>query len=192
MPLRVVLFIALGVGCSSSTTRVARLGEGHLAFGPDTFVVPRPVGFVNDFAEVMDSGHETAALAVINEVKAKSKGEIAVVTVTSLHGLYAAEAARRIGNTWGVGHAGALDDPASRTGVVILLAPFESEYRLELAEGASRFISDEEADAILAEAMVPALDQYAYGEALYQTVLAVGLRFAKRFGFSLTAAQAPP
>jgi uncharacterized membrane protein YgcG len=59
-----------------------------------------------------------------------------------------------------------------------------------LGEGASRFISDEEAGNILAESMAPSFQQHAYGQALYETVVAVGLRFAKRFKFALTAAEA--
>jgi uncharacterized protein len=194
MSLRVVgvlLAGALAVACSYSPTRAGSLNEGRLDFGPDTFVVPQPVGFINDFAGVMDSSYRAASLAVINEVKAKSKGEIAVITLRSLHGLPASDVARRIGNTWGVGYAGPPDDPATRTGVVILLAPIEGDYRLELAEGASRFISNDEAGRILADSMVPPFKQGAYGRALYQTVVAVGLRFAERFGFSLTTPQAP-
>jgi TLP18.3/Psb32/MOLO-1 phosphatase superfamily protein len=184
------LIIAFLAGCSHPSTRAVPLSEGRLDFGPDTLIVPQPLGFINDFAEVMEPRYETAALAVINEVKARSEGEIVVVTLTSLHGLPAPDVARRIGNAWGVGYAGSPDDPATRTGVVILLAPNEGEYRLELGDGASRFISDEEAGNILAESMAPPLRDHAYGQGLYQTVVAVGLRFAKRFKFALTAAEA--
>jgi uncharacterized protein len=185
-----LLTVALGTACSHSLASGRPVSEGRIEFGPDTLVIPQPVGFVNDFADVVDPQYERAAVAVINEVKAKSKGEIAVVTLTSLRGLPADDVARRIGNEWRVGYAGAPGDPASRTGVVILLAPFDGEYRLELAEGASRFISDAEAGKILDQAMAPPLRQLAYGQAIYQTVVAVGQRFAERFGFTLSTAEA--
>ena len=185
-----------------STTRCALLAIAAVlaAFGcshpavsdeprTDSFVVPPPSGFINDFADVLDASDEDATLAVIHEVKAKSKGEIVVVILRSLHGLSATDAARRIGNSWGVGYAGPSADPATRTGVVVLLAPFDGQYGLELGEGAARFISDKEASRILAEHMAPSLQTRAYGKAIYRTVVAVAQRFAKRFDFSLTSAQ---
>lgn len=151
----------------------------------DSFTIPQPVGLVNDFAGLLTAAEESRLHAVLQEVRAKSKGEIAVVTVSSLDGLSAAEVARRIGNRWGVGYTDDRSDPADQTGVVLLVAPREREYRLELASGVARFIPDAEAAAILDEHMVPALRRSAYGDAILDTVRAVAERFAKHFGFAL-------
>jgi uncharacterized protein len=149
-------------------------------------VVPAPAGFVNDFAHVLTPADSTALLRVIMEVRAKCRAEIAVVTLPSLKGASAAEVARRIGVTWGVGPNVPPTDPAYRAGVVLLLAPADRAYRLELADGA-RFITDAEAGRLLDEHMRPALKRLEYGRAMRQTLQAVAQRFATHFGFELSA-----
>ena len=48
--------------------------------------VPPPRGFVNDFAGVLDSASIHHMEAVISEVREKTKGEIAVVTLRDIDG----------------------------------------------------------------------------------------------------------
>ena len=48
--------------------------------------IPTPVGYVNDFAGVIDDASRQALLAVIDEVRQKSGGEIVVVTLKDLGG----------------------------------------------------------------------------------------------------------
>src|SRR5436309_2720733 len=57
--------------------------------------VPPPRGFVNDFAGVLDSASIRHVEAVIQEVREKTGGEIAVVTLSDLED--------RAGGGWGVG-----------------------------------------------------------------------------------------
>src|SRR2546427_12989862 len=46
--------------------------------------LPPPRGYVNDFAGVLDSASVAHMEAVITEVSAKKRGEIAVVTISAL------------------------------------------------------------------------------------------------------------
>jgi len=48
--------------------------------------LPEPVGYVNDFAGVISPEQRARIEAVIAEVRAKSGGEIVVVTLRSLEG----------------------------------------------------------------------------------------------------------
>jgi uncharacterized protein len=125
---------------------------------------------------------------IAHEVRAKSKGEIVVVTLQSLKGRPIEEWGPRIGNAWGVGFAGAPDDPRTNTGVVILVAPRERQSRVELAHGANAFISDERAGRIMDEQMMPALKKGDFGTGLLRGVNAFALEFARRFGFALQGA----
>ena len=68
--------------------------------------IPAPVGFVNDFAGVIDTGAAQRMTAVIQEVRSKSGGEIAVVTLPDLGGRAPSDVARDIGREWGVGAVG--------------------------------------------------------------------------------------
>src|SRR5438105_8444330 len=85
--------------------------------------VPPPRGYVNDFAGVLDAASVAHMEAVIAELREKTRGEIAVVTLRDLGDRAASDAAVQIGRQWGVGARGAAGDPAKNLGVVILLVP---------------------------------------------------------------------
>ncbi|HEX6909857.1 MAG TPA: TPM domain-containing protein, partial [Longimicrobium sp.] len=84
--------------------------------------IPRPVGYVNDFANVIPAGDEAAIQAVVDQVRARSGGEIVVVTLPSLEGEVASEVALRIGREWQVGKRGQPGDPARDAGAVVLVS----------------------------------------------------------------------
>ena len=88
--------------------------------------IPDPVGYVNDFADVIDAGEEAEIQRVIDEVRAKSGGEIVVVTLPSLEGRSRTMVAHEIGERWGVGKAGDPGAPARLTGTLILVIPKET------------------------------------------------------------------
>src|SRR2546422_7445781 len=85
--------------------------------------VPPPRGYVNDFAAVLDQASVAHMTAVITELRAKTRGEIAVVTLADIGGRTASDVALQIGRQWGVGARGAAGDPAKNLGVVVLLVP---------------------------------------------------------------------
>jgi len=64
--------------------------------------------------------------AVIAEVRAKSRGEIVVVTLPDLGDRAASDVALQIGRQWGVGAKGAAGDPTKNLGVVVLLVPLKT------------------------------------------------------------------
>jgi len=43
--------------------------------------IPEPVGFINDFAEVLSAVDEARTLHLIDEVRGKSGGEMVIVTM---------------------------------------------------------------------------------------------------------------
>src|SRR3954465_7785593 len=85
--------------------------------------IPQPVGYVNDFAHVIDAATASRIEGVIADVKAKSGGEIVVVTLPDLKGRDVTDVARTIGRDWKVGAAGKVGDKARNAGLVILLVP---------------------------------------------------------------------
>jgi uncharacterized protein len=150
--------------------------------------LPKPVGLVNDFANVLPAVCIARIERIAQEVKAKSKGEIAVVTLPSLAGRPVEEWGLRIGRAWGVRFAGAPDDPRTNTGVIVLVAPTERSSRVELGYGAEAFISDSLAGRILDEQMIPSFDRGDFGIGLLRGVNALALEFARRFDFVLEGA----
>jgi len=110
--------------------------------------IPQPVGFVNDFAGVIDAQDERAMIDLIEEVRQKSRGEIVVVTLADLGGRPPIEVARDIGRTWRVGAMGGAGDQARNTGIVLLLRPGarpgdgQSELAIGTGLGTEGFIPD--------------------------------------------------
>ena len=185
--LLVIVGLAGGVSASCAGRRQAPPppAVGVLATDTAPLAIPAPTGFVNDFAHVLAPADVAALDTLVREVRAKCHGEIAVVTLPSLQGRQIRDVATHIGNAWGVGYRGAPTDPATNTGVVILLAPNDRRVWIGTAEGSRKFIPDGEAAAI-SKLMTPDFEKGAYGAGLRKGVRLVAQAFASRFHFTLT------
>ena len=86
----------------------------------------RPQGYVNDFAHVLAPDSKNAIEALCQEVDHKAQAQIAVVTVRSLEGRSIEDYSIDLATRWGIG-------PKQKDrGVMILLAPNEHRYRIEV------------------------------------------------------------
>ena len=95
----------------------------HLLLVLAQIAIPAPRGYVNDFAGVLDPAAVRRMEALITEVRDKTRGEIAVVTLPDIGDRAPADVAVQIGRQWGVGAKGEAGDPAKNLGVVALLVP---------------------------------------------------------------------
>src|SRR5436189_138793 len=159
--------------------------------------LPPPRGYVNDFAGVLDSASLAHMEAVITEVRAKTRGEIAVVTLSDIADRPAADVALEIGRRWGVGAKGEAGDPAKNLGVVVLLVPLKNhrpgtgQVFIATGRGAEGFLTDAQAGRIR-DAMVPYLAREDYGAGLTLGVQLIAQAFAREFGFTRTGEPPPP
>lgn len=159
--------------------------------------IPPPTGLVNDFANVLDAATIERMNRIAEDVRAKSGGEMAIVTLPDLAGREAADVALRIGREWKVGRVGSPGDRSRNAGAVILLVPKEtnSDNRgrcfVLTGQGTEGFITDATAASICREA-TPAFMQRDYATGLELVTLRVAERFATEFGFSLDTGLAPP
>src|SRR5437763_971655 len=80
--------------------------------------VPPPRGYVNDFAGVLDAASVAHMEAVIAEVRDKTRGELAVVTLPDIDDRPAADVALEVGRRWGVGARGGAEGGAGAAGAV--------------------------------------------------------------------------
>src|SRR5881275_3045058 len=131
--------------------------------------LPAPRGYVNDFAGVLDSASVAHMEAVITEVRAKTRGEIAVVTLSDIADRPAADVALEIGRRWGVGATG--------------------QIFIATGRGAEGFLTDARVGRIR-DAMTPYLAREEYGAGLAYGVDLIAQAFAQEFGVTLDAA--PP
>lgn len=156
--------------------------------------VPPPRGFVNDFASVLDSTAIQHMSAVIMELREKTGGEIAVVTLPDLGGRPASDVAVQIGRQWGVGAKGAAGDPRKNLGVVVLLVPRKNhqpgtgDVFIATGRGAEGFLTDARTGRIR-DAMLPALAAQDYGGGLALGVDLIAQAFAQEFRVTLSSPQ---
>ncbi|MDP3719284.1 MAG: TPM domain-containing protein [Acidobacteriota bacterium] len=121
--------------------------------------LPKPDGYVNDFAGVLDAATRARLEQRLKEVEAASSSEVAVATVTSLEGMSVEEYATRLFKEWGVGQEKA------DNGVLILVAPNDREMRIEVGYGLEGVLPDGLAGEIRDEQFLPRFrdDDYAGG-----------------------------
>lgn len=117
-----------------------------------------PVNYVTDLAGVLDAATEARINAVAGDVERKTGAQMAVVTVNSIEGRPIEDYAVDLYKHLGVGHK---DD----RGVLLLLAPSERKYRIEVGYGLEPVINDARAGDIGRE-MVPYLRQNDYNGAI--------------------------
>src|SRR5947199_6753568 len=157
--------------------------------------VPPPRGYVNDFAGVLDAASVTHMDAVIAEVRDKTRGEIAVVTLADIDDRPAADVALQIGRQWGVGAKGEAGDPAKNLGVVVLLVPLKDhrpgtgQVFISTGRGVEGFLTDARTGRIR-DAMTPYLAREDYGAGLARGVDLIAQAFAQEFAVTLTGGPA--
>ena len=160
--------------------------------------IPSPVGYVNDFAGIIDPSVEQQMLAVIDEVRRKSRGEIVVVTLADLGGRAAGDVARDIGRQWKVGALGGAGDAARNAGVVLLLKPGvrpgdgQADVFVATGSGSEGFVTDAAAGRIRDAIGQEAVAAGRYDAGLLRGVQLLAQSYAREFGFELSGESAPP
>jgi len=111
--------------------------------------LPKPSGYVNDFAGILDAPTRSTLEQRLTDVEAKTSSEIAVATVTSLDGISIEEYANRLFKEWGVGQE------KTDNGVLILIAPNDREMRIEVGYGLEGVLPDGLAGEIRDQQFLP-------------------------------------
>ena len=119
----------------------------------------RPQGYVTDLAHVISPDTKAQLETLAAEVQQKTGAQMAVVTVDSLDGQtkedYAADLYKHLG----------IGSKRDNRGVLLLVAPKERQYRIEVGYGLEPVINDARAGDIGRE-MVPSLKQQDYSAAV--------------------------
>jgi uncharacterized protein len=158
--------------------------------------LPAPVGYVNDFAHVLDTTSVAHMEAVIAELRQKTRGEIAVVTLSDIGDRAPSDVAVKIGREWRVGAKGEAGDPAKNLGVVVLLVPRRDHTPgtgaifIATGRGAEGFLTDARVGRIR-DAMGPFFAREDYGAGLARGVDLIAQAFAEEFGVTLSATPPP-
>jgi uncharacterized protein len=111
--------------------------------------LPKPTGYVNDFADFISDDAEAAITAIAAEVKAKTGSELAVAIVETTEGEDIEEYAVRLFTDWGVGERG------KDNGVLIVVAVRDRQMWIKPGYGLEGAITDVEAHQIYRDVLRP-------------------------------------
>ena len=142
--------------------------------------LPKPSGFVNDFAKVMKAQDAEAVESLAAAVKEKTGAELALVTVQS-YAPYAtiSEYSIALAEAWGVGERN------KDNGVILVLAMKEREVRIEVGYGLEGAIPDSVAGRILDTVVIPAFQQSDFSGGLREGCRTIAAYVVKEKGQEL-------
>jgi uncharacterized protein len=144
-----------------------------------------PSGYVTDLAGVIDSDTKARLEALCREVETKTGTQIAIVTVRSLNNESVEEYAVDLYKQLGVG------GKSDNRGVLLLVAPEEHKYRIEVGYGLEPVINDARAgDA--GRAMVTQLRQGNYSAAITAAAWILAKYIADDRGVTLSGERPRP
>ncbi|HEU4725706.1 MAG TPA: TPM domain-containing protein [Candidatus Eisenbacteria bacterium] len=146
---------------------------------------PGPLGYVSDFAEIVDAASADSITTLATELREKTGAELAVVTLRDLGGDEIDPAATALFKEWGVGRAGEDD------GVLILLALAERKVRIEPGYANEGVLPDGRCGAIIRRVMGPDLSAGRYGPGLLAGARAVAGAIAAEKGVTITGSIDP-
>jgi len=134
----------------------------------DGLTFPQPTGYVNDYADVIGEADAQALEARITAIERNSTAEIAVVTVPSLQNATIEDFAVQLFQAWGIGKRG------SDNGLLILVAPNEREWKVEVGYGLEGDLPDAKVSRIARDCFTGNFTAGNYGEGLDCAVAAFG------------------
>jgi len=120
---------------------------------------PQPVGYVNDFADVIPSDVEAPLEDALRLFEEETRVELVVVTIPDLGGTTIEDYAVWLFGNWGIGKKD-VDN-----GVLLILAVSERRVRIEVGYGMEPYLTDGQVGRILDSDVIPDLkqDNYALG-----------------------------
>ncbi len=143
---------------------------------------PKPVGHVNDFANVIPASIEKKIEIICLEVKQKTGAEIVVVSVETVGDEYYSEYANKLFEQWGIGQKD------KDNGILLFNTIKERRFRLEVGYGLEPIIPDGLAGEIRDKYVFPHFKNDDYGNGFLAGTQAVASIIAKEAGVELTGA----
>jgi uncharacterized protein len=175
-----------------ATQRVLTLGAAALAWAAVSMAaatpeptVPRPRGYVSDYAGVLDDGTVRSLNALIGELKQKTGAEIAVVVVDSTAPLDAFDYAMKIAEAWKPGAAG------KDNGVVFLVAVRDRSMYILTGYGVEGILPDGRVGAIRDRLALPAFRKGDYARGIRAATGEMVALIAHSYGVTLNAPSRP-
>lgn len=148
--------------------------------------LPEVKGFVNDYANVIDSESESKIDAVARRVQEATGAEIAVVSVESIEPYATIEDfSIALAEQWRVG------SQEEDNGVILLMTMKERQVRLEVGYGLEGAIPDGRAGEILDETVLPFFGQGDFSSGFLAGTLSLAQEIADEYDVDLGSIEVP-
>jgi uncharacterized protein len=170
--------LALALLCFAVPSIPAR-AQDSLVVPPDQVAIPRPVGYVNDLAGVLDERDRARLEAFIDQLKRKTGAEFGVLVVRTTAPLTPSEYKVKVFESWGLGEKG------KDNGLLMLVALEEREVRFETGYGLEGTLPDGLQSRVFREVMAPRFRQGDYAGGIREGVLRIAARIAAEAGVTL-------
>ncbi|MGH7496579.1 MAG: TPM domain-containing protein [bacterium] len=146
---------------------------------------PQPLGYVNDYAGVIEDETETRLTNLCREVEEKTGTQLAVVTVNTVGDYDYADYANRLFEKWGIGKKG------KDNGVLFFLTMDERKVRIEVGYGLEGILPDITVGRILDNYVIIEFRRGNYSAGMLAGTQAIAGVIAKDAGVEITGAVTP-
>ncbi|MFB9865114.1 TPM domain-containing protein [Rufibacter immobilis] len=148
--LLILTISSLSLGCTAPETEGQSQLKQLVSSESNERKFPRPVGYVNDFENILTPEQVEALNKILVDYKQKTTNEIAVVTVPSI-APYSDfdEYALELSKEWGVGEKG------KNNGLTIVFSKTLTRVRISTGLGTEKILTDEVCQRVVDQIMVP-------------------------------------
>ncbi len=158
-----------------------------LLFAANVFAtdIPKPVGYVNDFAHVLKQDTKTKLNRLLVELKQKTGVEFAVVTIKSTNGEDIFDYSMKLFEEWGIGEKG------KDNGILFLIDVGDKKLRINTGYGMEGILPDGLLGRIRDRYVIPYFKKGNYDAGITNGVMAIVSIVAKHYNVKLNGAVKP-
>ena len=137
------------VACSNGQSSSLSKDRGPAANSGAAIPAVALTGRVTDAANILTRNQQAALSDKLERLEQRTKHQMVVVTVPTLHGRDVADFTKDLANAWGIGRKGHND------GVVLLVAPNEHKVRIAVGYGLEGLLTHDVCQQIIDRTIVP-------------------------------------
>ena len=145
--------------------------------------LPRPSGYVNDFAGVISSQDKVSLEGLFSELERKTTAQACVVTLDTVAPEAIEAYAVKLFEQWGIGQKG------KDNGVLLLVAVKDKSLRIEVGYGLEGGIPDALASQIINEVIVPLFKRGSFSQGIQQGGVVLAGLVAKEYNVELSGLE---
>lgn len=148
------------------------------------FPEPTEYKYVNDYANILDSGTEQNIISVGQELYTKTKAEVVVVTIDNLpEGYDRQRYANELFREWGIG------DKKLNNGILLLVAYKDRKLQIEVGYGLEGAVPDAIANRIVDETIIPRFKNDDYNSGVLRGYYELCNQVADEYDVTLSGQQ---